>query len=126
MKDAGKILRIVLSLIVVLIVLVVVVIHLFGNSALKAGIETAASKSLNVGVNIDDVDLSILGGKIGFQKLVIDNPPGYEHDKLLELGDARVAVDIGSLLTDTVNIKEIKLIAVNFSKITRYLFCKPC
>jgi len=38
---------------------------------------------------------------------VIDNPPGYTHDKLLEVDDARIAVSIGSLLGDTVNIKEI-------------------
>lgn len=113
MKGARKILSVVLGVIVVLVVLIVVLVHLFGNSVLKAGIETAASKSLNVGVSIDDVDLSIMGGKIGFQKLVIDNPPGYQHDKLLELGDARIAVEIGSLLTDTVNIKEIKLDGLN-------------
>jgi hypothetical protein len=110
---ARRILYIVLCLVVALVVLIVVLIHLFGNSALKAGIETAASKGLNVGVSLEDVDLSILGGKVGLQKLVIDNPPGYEHEKLLELSDARIAVDIGSLLSDTVNIKEIKLDGAN-------------
>jgi len=113
MKSKRKILRIVLCVIVVLIVCIVVLIHLLGNSVLKAGIETAASKALNVGVSIDDMDFSILGGKVSFQNLVIDNPPGYQHDKLLELRDARIEVGIGSLLTDTVNIKEIKLDGVD-------------
>jgi len=113
MKNARKILRIVLLVIIVLVVSIVVLIHLFGNSALKAGIETAASKTLSVGVTIDDVDFSILGGSIGFQGLVIDNPPGYQHDKLLEVGNARIAVSIGSLLKDTVNIKEIMFDGVN-------------
>jgi len=107
MKKAHKILRVVLLVIIVLVVSIVVLIHLFGNSALKAGIETAASKTLSVPVNIDDMDFSILGGSVGFQNLVIDNPPDYKHDKLLEVGNARIAVSIGSLLTDTVNIKEI-------------------
>ena len=113
MKSLGKILRIVLLAIVVLIVCIVVLIHLFGNSLLKTGIETAASKTLNVGVKIDDMDFSILGGKVSFQNLVIDNPPGYKHDRLLEVGDTRIAVRIGSLLEDTVNIKEILLDNVN-------------
>ena len=113
MKNARKILRMVLLAIVALVVVIVFSIHLFGNIALKAGIETAASKTLSVGVTIDDVDFSILGGSIGFQGLVIDNPPGYQHDKLLEVGDARIAVSIGSLLTDTVNIKEIMFEDVN-------------
>jgi len=113
MKNARKILRIVLLVIIVLVVSIVVLIHLFGNSALKAGIETAASKTLSVGVKIDDMDFSILGGKVSFQGLVIDNPPGYQHDKLLEVGNARIAVSIGSLLKDTVNIKEIMFDGVN-------------
>ena len=113
MKKAHKILRIVLLVVIVLVVSIIVLIHLFGNSALKAGIETAASKTLSVGVSIDDMGFSILGGSVGFQGLVIDNPPGYQHDKLLEVGNARIAVRIGSLLTDTVNIKEIIFDGVN-------------
>ncbi len=113
MKSLRKILRIVLLAIVVLIVCIVVLIHLFGSSLLKTGIETAASKTLNVGVKIDDMDFSILGGKVSFQNLVIDNPPGYKHDRLLEVGDTRIAVSTGSLLKDTVNIKEIMLDNVN-------------
>jgi len=113
MKNTGKILRIVLLAVLVLVVCVVVLISVFGNSALKTGIETAASKTLKVGVSIDDLDFSILGGKVGFENLVIDNPPGYQHDKLLEVGKARIAVSIGSLLKDTVNIKEIMFDGVN-------------
>ncbi len=113
MKSVHKILRIVLLAIVALIVCIVVLIHFFGNSLLKTGIETAASKTLSVTVTIDDMDFSILGGKVSFQGLVIDNPPGYNHDKLLEVDDARIAVSTGSLLKDTINIKEIMLDGVN-------------
>ncbi len=95
MKSVRIMLRIVFLAIVALIVYIVVLIHFFGNSLLKTGIETAASKTLSVGVTIDDMDFSILGGKIGFQGLVIDNPPGYNHDKLLEVDDARIAVSTG-------------------------------
>ena len=115
MKKARKTLRIILLVIVILMVSVIVLVHVFGNSALKAGIETAATKTLNVGVSIDDMDFSVLGGSVGFQNLVVDNPPGYEHDKLLEVDSARVAVSIGSLLTDTVNIKEIKFDGINMA-----------
>ena len=113
MKSVRKILRIVLLAIVALIVCLVVLIHFFGNSLLKTGIETAASKTLSVGVTIDDMDFSILRGKVGFQGLVIDNPPGYNHDKLLEVDDARIVVSTGSLLKDTINIKEIMFDGVN-------------
>jgi hypothetical protein len=113
MKKSFRILRIVLAVVVVLIIAAVVLVHLFADRAVKMGIQTGGSKALNVGVSVDDVDLSILAGKIGFKNLVIDNPPGYEHEKLLVLNDARIQVDIGSLLGDTVNIKEIRMDGVD-------------
>ena len=113
MKKVRKILRIVLLVIVILVVSIVVLVHFFGNSALKVGIETAASKTLQVGVSIDELDFPVLGGSIGFENLVVDNPTGYKYEKLLEVGKARIAVSIGSLLTDTVNIKEIMFDGVN-------------
>jgi hypothetical protein len=109
MKSLHKILGTIFVVILLLVVCIVLLVHLFGNSLLKTGIETAAVKTLNVGVDIGKLDFSILAGKVRFQNLVIDNPPGYEHDKLLEVADARIAVSIGSLLEETVNIKEIML-----------------
>ena len=113
MKKIRKILLIILCVIVGLVFCIALVVQLFGNNLLKSGIETAASKTLNVAVNIDDMDFSIFGGKVGFHNLVIDNPPGYKHEKMLEVGDARIAVNIGSLMGDTVNIKDITLDNVN-------------
>lgn len=108
MKKSLKILYTVLSVIVILLIVAVIAINLFADSAVKMAIETAGTKALNVGVSVSDVDLSILGGELGFQNLVINNPPGYKHERLLELSDAKIAIETGSLLTDIVNIKEIK------------------
>ncbi|MHC4084864.1 MAG: AsmA family protein [Planctomycetota bacterium] len=113
MKKSLKILYTVLSVIVILFIVAVIAVNLFADSAVKMGIESAGTKALQVGVAVDDVDLSILGGKIGFQNLVIDNPPDYKHERLLELGDAKIAVETGSLLTDIINIKEIRLDGMN-------------
>jgi len=109
MKKSLKALRIVLLVIVLLVVTVVFIIDLFADRAVKIGIETAATKTLNVGVSIDNIDLSIMRGKLVLQNLIIKNPPGYQHDKLLELRNAKIEVDVKSLLNDVVNIKEIKL-----------------
>jgi len=109
MKKPLKVLSIVLLVIVVLIVIAVVAVGLFADKALKAGIETAATKALNVGVSVGGVDLSIMGGRLALQDLTVDNPPGYQHPRLLELKKAQVEVYIRSLLSDTVKIKDIKL-----------------
>jgi hypothetical protein len=109
MKKLRKVLAIILAVIVVLVVVVVVLVNLFADRAVKVGIEAAATKALNVGVTVDNVDISIMAGKLTLGNLVINNPPGYQYDKLLQLQNAKITVDIRSLLSDTVNIKEIKL-----------------
>ena len=97
----------------ILIILAVVAVNLFADYAVKVGIETAATKTLNVGVSVSNVDLSIMAGKLALQNLLINNPPGYQHDKLLELKNAEIEVDVKSLLSDVVKIREIKLDGVN-------------
>ncbi len=93
----------------ILIILVVVAVNLFADYAVRVGIESSATKTLNVGVSVSNVDLSIMAGKLALQNLLINNPPGYQHDKLLQLKNAEIEIDVKSLLSDVVNIREIKL-----------------
>lgn len=102
----------VMSAICVLVILIAV-FYLFGQRILKVGIETAASRALKVGVSIEDLSVSILRGKVAIKNVIVKNPGGYTYDNLLELGSGAVTADIGSLLSDTVRIKAIKLDGVN-------------
>ncbi|MHC4691407.1 MAG: DUF748 domain-containing protein [Planctomycetota bacterium] len=113
MKKSRKILYTVLSVIVVLLIVVLLAIRLFADSALKMAIEKAGTKTLKVAVALDSVNFWILAGKINFKNLTIDNPPGYKHERLLELGDATITVESRTVLSDIVNIKEIKLDGMN-------------
>jgi hypothetical protein len=109
MKKPLKILCVILLVVLILLVVVAIAIDIFAESALKMGIEVAATKTLNVGVRVGKIDLSIMQGKLGIRNLLIDNPPGYQHDRLLELKDAQIEVSVKSLLGDMVNIKQLKL-----------------
>ncbi len=104
-----KVLIKILVAVVVLVIVVAVMVHLLGDRALKVGIETAATKVLNVGVTVGDVSLSLLKGTLDLNNLLISNPAGYEHPNLLELDNAHVDVGVTSLLGDTVIIEEVKL-----------------
>jgi len=109
MKKLRKLLSIAISAIVIIAVIAILAAGLFANYALDVAIESAGTRALNVGVRVSDVDLSILRGNVGIRKLAINNPPGYQHDKLLDLADGRVAVSVKSLLGEVINIKDIKL-----------------
>lgn len=113
MKKSLKAVWVVLLVVLVLAAVVAIAIDIFAERAIKTGIEVAATKALNVSVSVGKVNLSIFAGKLGIGNLLISNPPGYQYDKLLELKDARIEVDIKSLLGERVNIREIKFDGVN-------------
>ena len=115
MKKTAKILRIILLIVLLIVLLLIVGFNLFANSLLKTAIETAATSALKVKVSLGSINLSILGGKISLENLLIDNPQGYQNPRLLELKKASVSVDIKSLLSDTVRIKEIIFDGVNLT-----------
>ena len=104
---------IVLLVVLILAAFVAIAVDIFAERVLKTGIEAAATKALNVGVSVGKVDLEIFAGKLGISNLSVNNPPGYRYDKLLELKDARIEIDVKSLLGERVNIREIKLDGVN-------------
>jgi uncharacterized protein involved in outer membrane biogenesis len=109
MKASGKVVKTVLTIIVIIVVLLALSVYFFGAQALRAGISAGASKALKVNVGLGGVSLGLLRGQIGISNLVIDNPPGYSDKTLLNLGSASVRAQIGSLLSDTVKIDEIRL-----------------
>ncbi len=113
MKKPFKKLKIILLMILILVIIAVVAINLYANSAVKWGIETAGTKTLGVGVKLDNANLGILSGTLGLKKLIIDNPKDYQNPHLLELSDGNIQVRIGSLLSDVVEVKQIKLDGVD-------------
>lgn len=109
MKAFRKIISFIVVAVLLLIVGVAVVINLFGDTALKAGVETGASKALKVGVAVEDISLGIFAGKLNINDLVVDNPEGYNNPSFLELGSGFVHLNTRSLLSDTVEIETIQL-----------------
>jgi hypothetical protein len=109
MKTKKIVLNFVVLPLVILLVVIIAAFYLVGAGLIKSGIEKAASSALGVPVTIKSIDLSIFQGHVGIKGLVVKNPPGYANETLLELGEAAVNLDIGSLMSDTVKIQLIKL-----------------
>jgi hypothetical protein len=109
MKVKKIILNFIVLPVIILLVVLVAGFFLVGTSLIKAGVEKAATNALGVPVSIKNVDLSIFQGRVAIQGLIVKNPPGYANETLLELDNGLVQADIGSLMSDTVKIKLIKL-----------------
>ena len=104
-----KAFKIIVIIILVVVVALVVAFHLYGSKAMKMGVEVGATQALKVPVAVEEVNVSLLAGKAGIMNLIIDNPSGYQNEKMLELGEAKVDLDLRSAMSETVRIEDILL-----------------
>lgn len=98
-----------LIVVVVLFIVGIIVIGLSLNSAIKKGIETYGPQVTQAPVTVDKVNLSLLGGNVAIKRLVIGNPDGYKTPEALSVGLASVTVAPGSIFSDKVVVKSIRI-----------------
>jgi len=115
MRTTGKIIKLLLLVVFAAILLIIAGGYFFGERAIRVGIETQATKTLNVGVSVDDIDVGVFQGKMGISGLAVNNPAGYKEEYFLKLGKGDVKVDIGSLMSDKVKIERIGLNGVDLT-----------
>jgi len=104
-----KVVTTVIAAIVVLPVIIILAVALFGGNMIKAGVEIGASTALDVPVTLDEASLSLFAGKLELEDLQVNNPPGFDHEKLLTMGLVHVNVALTSLTSDTVEIQDVIL-----------------
>jgi uncharacterized protein involved in outer membrane biogenesis len=100
--------RVVFAL-VILFIVGVVAVALSLNSAIKKGVETFGPQIAKVEVKLESVSLSLFSGSGGMKGLVIGNPEGYKTPQAMSVGLASVAVSPGSLLSDKIVVKSIRI-----------------
>ncbi len=109
MRKLLKSLKLIIVIVLVLALAAIIGVHLFANSALRVAVETAGTKALSVGVELDAAKLSLTGGALTLHDLIVANPPGYQNDTLLKLRRGDVQVQTKTLLSDEIQIKDIHL-----------------
>lgn len=107
-KKAKKTLLTIIIILVVVLLLISLGIKMYGGHIVKAGIETAGSKVLQVDVRVKNVALWTLLGKLELKDLEIANPEGYSHEDFLSMGFAHIDLNTGSLFSDTVEIEKMQ------------------
>lgn len=98
------------------IVLVVLLVLLFGGlmfagSIIKASVQEVGSMVTKCDITIDDVDLSILRGKLTIKDLVVGNPEGFKTDSAFKLSKVYVDLVPSSLFSDRIIINDVQVIA---------------
>jgi hypothetical protein len=95
----------------ILFVAAAAAIFLFGpkilNEAIRQAVETVGPEVTQTPVTLTDVNLSLFSGKGSLTGLFVGNPEGYKNENIFELGQIDVEVDLQSLMTEKIIIKQI-------------------
>lgn len=100
----------ILSVVGVVVVLLVLALAIFVASLggiIKTGIETVGSRVTKCKITVEDVDFSLLRGKLAITNLVVGNPDGFNTASAFELGQVKVSLVPSSVLSNTVIINEV-------------------
>jgi len=92
-----------------LVVVAVLVVFLFLNSIVKKGVETVGPQIVKVDVKLASANLSPFSGSGELKGLEVGNPQGYKSPSAIKVGSIKVAVEVGSVLSDTIKIDSINI-----------------
>ena len=107
-KAFAKIKWVIITILLLLVVFVVAV-FVYAGQATKVVVEKAGTQALGVRTELEKANLSFLGGALKLNGLAVGNPEGYQTEHLLTIGTCSTAVEIGSLLSDTINVSTIEI-----------------
>ena len=110
MKFVGKLLKILLWTIVALLALalaVLLTIPLWIGPVVKSTANSMAPKYTGTQFNLGEFGLNPYSGRLHVGDTQLFNPEGYSQKMAFTLGKLDVNVDVGSVLSDTIVIREI-------------------
>jgi uncharacterized protein involved in outer membrane biogenesis len=91
------------------IILGVLIMSLFLDGLVKRGIETVGPMLTKVDIKLQSVSLSLLSGSGTIKGLVVGNPAGYKTPSAIQVGNASIALQPGSVFADKVVIKAVRV-----------------
>jgi len=98
------------KILLIVVVLVIVAVFFVPGLIIKGAVESFGSDLLQTEVKLKSAKLSILSGDLTLEGLEIANPKGFDAKNALYVGLFDVKVDVGSLLSNEIRIKDVKLL----------------
>ncbi len=103
-----KLVKFLLFLVIIAVIGLVVAGFFIDGIAVKA-VEEGGTYALGVDTTLDSASIGLTSGTVGLSGLTIANPAGFETPHFFRMNSANVAVTLGSLMEDTVEVPEIAL-----------------
>lgn len=94
---------------VLLLLVGVFAVFMYIDGIARAGIERGATYALGVETTLGQADVGVLSGTFDMSGLKVKNPEGFGSEHFLSLGDGGVAVSLGSLRSELVELPKLSL-----------------
>lgn len=81
------------------------------GAAARKAVEVGGRETLGVEASLGDLPIALSPSRaeLGLQDLAIANPPGFEAKSFLDIGEAKVSLDLPSLASDVIRVPEVRL-----------------
>jgi len=100
---------------VVLLVAVVAIVLVSLDAIARAAIERGSTYALGVPTTLGSANIGILSGEFTMKDLVVANPEGFDGDYFFRLDEGFVAVSLGSLRQETIELPTLALTGVRMN-----------
>lgn len=116
LKKTGRFRRILKRILIgigIFLLVVILALLFIRDFLIEHAVEKIGSWAVGTKIEIGYIDTSLFKGKLHLKDLTVDNPPGFHHQHAFELGEIRVALNIKSLFTNKIEVKDIYVSGVN-------------
>ncbi|NLF30164.1 MAG: hypothetical protein GX591_04660 [Planctomycetes bacterium] len=111
MRKPFKIIGGVVGGLLAVVVLAVVLVWISLGSIAARVIVASIEKTGEVPAAVDDVSISVFGGRMGIDGLVVGNPQGFPEATMFSIDQAEVAVRLRSLLGDPIHVQTLEILS---------------
>jgi hypothetical protein len=101
------------ALLVLLIVAVAVFVYM--DSIARRAIEVGETYALGVSATLDQADIGVFSGEFAMSGLKVSNPDGFSSPHFMRLDEGKVAVSLGSLRSDSVELTELQITGIDMN-----------
>lgn len=95
--------------VVVLLVIGIVIAYAYLGTIVKEAVTRFVPPITGTTASVEDVDLSLLQGRIAIRGLAIGNPEGFSTNNIFELGEIQVSFDPKSVLSPKIVIQSVQI-----------------
>src|ERR1700677_1674249 len=104
-----KIIVRIVAVLILLVVVALVVVFFSLNSIVKKAVETVGPKLTGVEGRLGSAAISPSSGSGKLSKFFVGNPQGFKTPFATQMESVKVAVQIGSVMSDTIVVNEVNI-----------------